>query len=1045
MMKTPRQAPFGLSFRTACGLILLFLLALPAERARCVDLVKDARALAKLFVEADDVAGAPGKVVPKPNQIRKAAPGTPGMVALAVEDLNDHVEQMSGVRLEVVKTSDPQQVTGPGIVIGALAKKLGCDVPATKWKEGYHILSNDDRVLIAGESPRGISHGIYALLRIMGCDWVMPGKLGEIIPKKKTLSVPAMDLHGAPDFGVRNFWYRGESFIVTKEEKEDYAQWTRRQRLGKSEVFADDKEGHYWDTFIWENRKEFDADPMMLALVRLADGALVRRGPQIETTNPKVIQLMAAGFRKTFQTKGWPNDKAVTLAIGPADGDGFSISPESLALGSSQREPMMGGRDVTDLVVKLANDVLDQVGKEFPNLSFGYYVYSVHSGFPSRYMPNPRIVPVFAPISYSRLHSTEDPHSKSRAYYRQIVKQWSALSKAQGNQLQVYEYNWNLADNMLPFTRLKMLGEDIPFYHRMNFVGLTLESTKAWAINGPHDYAAAQLAWNSSLDWRSLLKEYCLKTFGAAAPMMERYYLRLSEVQSRAGQEAGSYYSAPLVFDDAYIATAQKDLDTALSQALNPDERLRTEAAALPLETLRYYLAWRRAMGGFEFGKANEALDAIIAGWQKQLDRNSQFVAREVPRYVKSFLRDSTVAALKYSTAPYEIIWKFPDALSTALDPSGDGKTGNIAFSDMKDAEHLPRASAEEANRYSSSPYHVVWKFPDALPTAFDPTIQGEKMGLAAPSINDQGWLKTLTSPGGWGPQGLGSYREGAVWYRVRFELPKEDRKQPIGLFLGGFDDEARVWVNGKAVGSSAIKRPRPSVFNLTGAIREEGENVVAIQIVRHSKSNHRFAGGMFGPCFIFAGPQVKLAEKSEDSVQRPAPAPSIVPESTGSEISMASPELDDSGWMKTRTWSSTWDAQGLGFYREGTVWYRVRFELPEGTAKKPIGLFLGGFDDEARVWVNGKAVGSSGFKFSSPAVFDLTGAISNPGKNVVAIQIVRNSRLNEIFTGGIFQPCFVFSGPQVAPAEKKGDPEFRVLPGGEQERVPSGKKPSPN
>ena len=52
-------------------------------------------------------------------------------------------------------------------------------------------------------------------------------------------------------------------------------------------------------------------------------------------------------------------------------------------------EPVIGSKDVTDLVVKLANDVLDQMGEEYPNLTLGFYVYSVHGEFPARYKPHP--------------------------------------------------------------------------------------------------------------------------------------------------------------------------------------------------------------------------------------------------------------------------------------------------------------------------------------------------------------------------------------------------------------------------------------------------------------------------------------------------------------------------------------------------------------------------------------------------------------------------------------------------------------------------------
>src|SRR5436190_8525 len=107
---------------------------------------------------------------------------------------------MSGARLEVVHESDPAKVPESALVIGTLAEKLGYRVPATEWKQAYRIITQGGRVLVNGESPPAISYGIYALLEKLGCDWVMPGKLGEIIPKRSNVLLPDMDETEQPAF-----------------------------------------------------------------------------------------------------------------------------------------------------------------------------------------------------------------------------------------------------------------------------------------------------------------------------------------------------------------------------------------------------------------------------------------------------------------------------------------------------------------------------------------------------------------------------------------------------------------------------------------------------------------------------------------------------------------------------------------------------------------------------------------------------------------------------------------------------------------------------
>jgi hypothetical protein len=133
-----------------------------------------------------------------------------------------------------------------------------------------------------------------------------------------------------------------------------------------------------------------------------------------------------------------------------------------------------------------------------------------------------------------------------------------------------------------------------------------------------------------------------------------------------------------------------------------------------------------------------------------------------------------------------------------------------------------------------------------------------------------------------------------------------------------------------------------------------------------------------------------------------------------------------------TRTFSTTWDAQGLSSMRDTATWYRIRFTLPDGLAGEPIGLFIGSVEDEARVWINGRSIGTSGRGFSVPFLFDLTDGIRYDGENLLAIQVMRNSKANEIGLGGIIRPCFLFTGPRLEMAAPQALELRRVLPGGE-------------
>jgi hypothetical protein len=513
---------------------LIALTATPVCNAAPVELIRNGASVAKIYVSGPLQNAEP--VVKKKRKRKRKSPITDAdRRRLGAEELNYHLEKMSGAALEVIVTDKVSDVKAPGIVLGKLAVELGAKPQKiTETQEGFRILTKDKLVLIGGQSDMATLNGVYELLNRLGCDWVMPGEIGEIIPASTTVRVPDTDVSQAPDFETRRLWYRGWRFDRQPAQYERMAVWLRRQRGASGNNPVQRVGGHAWGGFIKKHKKEFAEDPTMLALVRGPDGKMVRKGPQIETTHPRVIELFIQDIKAKM--KGRPKDAIMGYPIGPADGMGYSTSAESTAAGAGRIDAIMGAPDVTDELILLANRILKEVHKEYPNVYVGYYSYSVHGDYPIRYKPDPKIVMIFAPISFSRFHSVLDENSKTQGYYRNIVEQWSDLSREQGNPLIYRGYNWNLADNMLPFFKARIWGLEVPYYKSLGFLGFNVEATKAWSVNGPSDYVFMKLLWDSSQDWKTLLSQYCRKAFGAAAAgPMEQYFHSIIDTQHGAG------------------------------------------------------------------------------------------------------------------------------------------------------------------------------------------------------------------------------------------------------------------------------------------------------------------------------------------------------------------------------------------------------------------------------------------------------------------------------------------------------------------------------
>lgn len=739
----------------------------------------------------------------------------------AVEELNHHLQKMTGAKLIVAYVDDPATIKGPAIVLGSQAIKLGAEPTQTSTSnEGFRLLVKGDRILIGGQSDDAVLFGVYELLNRLGVDWIMPGEIGEVVPQKKTVAVPDMDIAQAPDFLVRRLWYRGYPQPRLPEERQRFDQWLKRMRLGSHSEVTSGTGGHYWPNLIKKHKAEFDNDPTMLALVRDANGNMVRRGPQIEATHPRVAELIAADIREAFEKNKWPDDQTAAFPLGPADGLGYSQSTEAALLGSGRIDPIVGAPDETDLLVLLANRVFEQLGDTYPNVYLGFYSYSVHADYPQRYKPHPRLVQIFAPINFSRYQGIGDNNSKTWPYYKDIVTQWGKLAREQGNPLWYRGYGWNLAENVVPYTKVRIWGEELPFYKEQSFVGLNVETTKGWALWGPSEYVFMRLAWDADQDWRNLLTEYCKNAYGNGAEAMLRYYHRQIETQHNSGQEAGSFHAIHLIYDRDYVAASKADMAEALKKAATPEQKTRITYMADGLKALELYLDYHEAATTFNWQKTKAAYDAMLAHWQAMYDTNTDLVSNEGPAYLKRFLSGFVDGALKYSTGEYK----------------------------------------------------MVHKLPDALPTLFDPYDVGQTLGYQRPAINDRDFIRTRTYSSTWDAQGLAALREATVWYRVHFDLPADTKGKPIGLFLGGFEDEARVWINGEFVGTSGRRFGMPAEFDLTDGVKYEGDNVVAIQILRNSKANEIGLGGLLQPSFIFTGPQLESKAPKQMEFRRVLP-----------------------------------------------------------------------------------------------------------------------------------------------------------------------------
>jgi len=132
-------------------------------------------------------------------------PGASPVVEFATQELQGYVMQISNAFLPMASRNEPAR--GKLVLVGdSAAAKLGLDIANTHLgKDGFIIKTIDDKIVLAGGGPRGTLYSVYVFLEMLGCRWLAPGILGEVVPRYPNIVVESIDHSERPDIVYRGF------------------------------------------------------------------------------------------------------------------------------------------------------------------------------------------------------------------------------------------------------------------------------------------------------------------------------------------------------------------------------------------------------------------------------------------------------------------------------------------------------------------------------------------------------------------------------------------------------------------------------------------------------------------------------------------------------------------------------------------------------------------------------------------------------------------------------------------------------------------------
>jgi len=460
----------------------------------------------------------------------------------AAKTLQHYIEKSTGAKLPIRSTPGTQN---------SLRLQSATALPGSPKldPEGFILQgTNKSTFIIAGGGDRGIEFGVYDFLeRYLGVRWLMPGEMGEDVPKHSTLDIPSAKIVQEPVYLSRRLGGITESIADVD------GLWTRRNRAVKRHSSQHNL------LHVFPPKKYAETHPEFYPVLK-GKRYIPKQGTwnwQPNFSAPGIVEEGAKQVEKYFQE----HPDAASYSLSMNDSGSFDQSPESLARRNGKRNSQ-NYEDVSDDYFLWANAVVEKVLLQYPDKWFGTLAYIGITDPPKPEVGvNDHIIPF---MTQERLRWI-DP--KLRKIDQENTQKWAAVAQNLGWYDYIYGEFYSIPREW-PHLAQEYLSWGAK--HHVKF--FTSELYPNWG-EGPKGWIFAKLLWNPDQNVDELLDDWYEHAAGpAAAPKLKAYYAIWEKywtqdiLKSKWWTGAGPY----LPFNSkAYLADVPKEYLTQSDALLN--------------------------------------------------------------------------------------------------------------------------------------------------------------------------------------------------------------------------------------------------------------------------------------------------------------------------------------------------------------------------------------------------------------------------------------------------------------------------------------------
>jgi len=479
----------------------------------------------------------------------------PPVVSFAAEQLQGYLKKISGAELPIVEVEETSKKTldsfarGRTVILVGESKytrEMGISTRTFK-ADGFKLICRDNVLVIVGKDDAdltapptwgavgstGTLYAVYRFLERLEVRFYYPGEVGEVVPKKKTITLSNFRIEDAPYFPMRR--------LQPPVSGSDADLWIRK--IGGGATVYPAATCHSFGR--WTN-KYFDTHPEYFAL--RADGK--RNKNYICFYGPGVRQQMIKDAKEFFRTHD--AQKYPYFTVMENDGaPGPCQCPEC----RKRLTPDRGWYGtMSDYVAEAAIEVANAIKDQFPDRGIIIGAYNDYTLPPTNIKRLPSNVAVQIFKHRQQMWSEE---TRKRIY--SVIEGWLALKPKEVGFWEYYNFdcwgkNWRGVPGVTTefvakdIKRLKRLSErsGVPFAGELVFCDGRLKEhyeDRLWWL-GLDYYLTAKLLWNPDLDRERMLDEFYKKFFGPAAEPMRKLYSRAEEVWVEGDHGGRNFYAS---------------------------------------------------------------------------------------------------------------------------------------------------------------------------------------------------------------------------------------------------------------------------------------------------------------------------------------------------------------------------------------------------------------------------------------------------------------------------------------------------------------------